>query len=92
MSGHMGCIRLKKKDLVKQRWQNEQNWGCRDILLHQTKDKNSWWNRNRHNVQIWLTTGHCSLFFFIKKRPGEIATSLFVFLFACTFRIKGRQR
>ena len=32
------------------------------------KIKNSWWNRNGHNVQIWLTTGHSS-FFLIEKRP-----------------------
>ena len=27
------------------------------------KMKNSWWNHNGHNVQIWLSTGHSSFFF-----------------------------
>ena len=34
--------------------------------LHQIKIKNSWWNRNGHNAQIWLTTGHSSFFFSFK--------------------------
>ena len=31
------------------------------------KIRNSWWNRNVHNVQRWLTTGHSSLFFSLKN-------------------------
>ena len=31
------------------------------------KIKNSWWNRNGHNVQIWLTTGHSNCFFILLK-------------------------
>jgi len=38
-------------------------WVASDYEVMTMKMKNSWRNRNGHNVQIWLTTGHSSFFF-----------------------------
>ena len=61
----MGCIRLKKKLLVKQHLSKRAKLGMSGHTgCIRLKTKNAWWNHNGHNVQIWLMTGHSSFFFF----------------------------